>query len=147
MRVEVGQRILLRNTESLEEQFVRVVHVTPAADSKSEVGVEFLKPAPKFWRIAFPPDDWTPTTPKSPPTPSSARSNSASRRFPSFHPRQSMRRLQICHPDRSGRFFFRWRCANVGHAAEGPWQPLNPITAAVNTAAFQPPERHFPLKA
>jgi PilZ domain-containing protein len=64
MRVEVGQRILLRNSESLEEQFVRVVHVTPAADSKSEVGVEFLKPAPKFWRIAFPPDDWTPHDPE-----------------------------------------------------------------------------------
>jgi hypothetical protein len=64
MRVEVGQKILFRNTESFEEQFVRVIHVTPAAEGKIEVGVEFLKPAPKFWRISFPPDDWTPRDPE-----------------------------------------------------------------------------------
>jgi len=64
MRVALNQKILFRNTETLEEQFVRVVHVTPAAEGKSEVGVEFLKPAPKFWRISFPPDDWTPKDPE-----------------------------------------------------------------------------------
>ena len=64
MRVELGQKILIRNTETLEEQFVRVVHVTPAAQGKSEVGIEFLKPAPKFWRISFPPEDWTPHDPE-----------------------------------------------------------------------------------
>ena len=64
MRAEVSQKILIRNTETLEEQFVRVIHVTPAAEGKSEVGVEFLKPAPKFWRISFPPDDWTPHDPE-----------------------------------------------------------------------------------
>ena len=63
-RVEVGQKILCRNPDTLEEQFIRVVHVTPAAEGKSEVGVEFLKPAPKFWRISFPPDDWTPKDPE-----------------------------------------------------------------------------------
>jgi hypothetical protein len=25
-----------------------------------EVGIEFRHPAPGFWRIAFPPIDWTP---------------------------------------------------------------------------------------
>ena len=64
MRVEVGQKILCRNPDTLEEQFVRVVHVAPAAEGKSEVGIEFLKPAPKFWRISFPPDDWTPHDPE-----------------------------------------------------------------------------------
>jgi PilZ domain len=64
MRVALNQKILIRNTETLEEQFVRVVHVTPVAEGKSEVGVEFLKPAPKFWRISFPPDDWTPKDPE-----------------------------------------------------------------------------------
>src|SRR6266481_9903886 len=72
MRVALNQKILIRNPDTLEEHFVRVVHVTPAPEGKSEVGVEFLKPAPKFWRISFPPDDWTPTTPNSPPTPSNA---------------------------------------------------------------------------
>ena len=64
MRVEVGQRILCRNPDTLEEQFVRVIHVTPAPEGKTEVGVAFLKPAPKFWRISFPPDDWTPKDPE-----------------------------------------------------------------------------------
>jgi hypothetical protein len=64
MRVELGQKILVRSTDTLEEQFVRVVHVTPAAEGKSEVGIEFLRPAPKFWRISFPPDDWTPHDPE-----------------------------------------------------------------------------------
>jgi hypothetical protein len=64
MRVEAGQKILCRNPDTLEEQFVRVIHISPAAEGKSEVGVEFLKPAPKFWRIAFPPDDWTPKDPE-----------------------------------------------------------------------------------
>jgi len=64
MRVALNQKILIRHIETLEEQFVRVVHVTPAAEHKSEVGVEFLKAAPKFWRISFPPDDWTPHDPE-----------------------------------------------------------------------------------
>jgi hypothetical protein len=64
MRVALNQKILIRHIETLEEQFVRVVHVTPAAEGKSEVGVDFLKPAPKFWRISFPPDDWTPHDPE-----------------------------------------------------------------------------------
>jgi PilZ domain len=64
LRVQAGQRILLRHTETLEEQFARVVHITPAAEGKLEVGVEFLKPAPKFWRISFPPDDWNPKDPE-----------------------------------------------------------------------------------
>jgi len=64
MRVEAGQKILCRNPDTLEEQFVRVIHVTPAPEGKTEVGVAFLKPAPKFWRISFPPDDWTPKDPE-----------------------------------------------------------------------------------
>jgi hypothetical protein len=64
MRVALNQKILIRHIETFEEQFVRVVHVTPAAQGKSEVGVEFLKPAPKFWRMSFPPDDWTSKDPE-----------------------------------------------------------------------------------
>jgi hypothetical protein len=64
MRVALNQKILIRHTETLEEQFVRVVHVTPASEGKTEVGVEFLRPAPKFWCISFPPDDWTPQDPE-----------------------------------------------------------------------------------
>jgi hypothetical protein len=64
MRVEAAQKILIRSPDTLEEQFVRVIHISPAAEGRSEVGVEFLKPSPKFWRISFPPDDWTPHDPE-----------------------------------------------------------------------------------
>jgi hypothetical protein len=72
MRVALNQKILIRNPDTLEEQFGRVVHVTHGAEGKLEVGVEFLKPAPKFWRISFPPTTGPPKSPKSPPTPSDA---------------------------------------------------------------------------
>jgi hypothetical protein len=58
-KVEVGQKILIKNPETEEEQFVRVVGTNPR-EGRIEVGVEFLRPAPRFWRVAFPPDDWVP---------------------------------------------------------------------------------------
>ena len=64
LKVEVGQQIILKNIETEEEQSVRVVRTNPDADGKMEVAVEFLRPAPKFWRIAFPPDDWLPHAPE-----------------------------------------------------------------------------------
>lgn len=64
LKVEVGQKIILKNPETSEEQIVRVIHATPAPDGKIEVGIEFLRPAPNFWRIAFPPDDWAPRSPE-----------------------------------------------------------------------------------
>ena len=36
----------------------RVVRVQEKHEGKSEVGVEFLRPDAKFWRLEFPPDDW-----------------------------------------------------------------------------------------
>ncbi len=64
LKVQVGQKILIRNPESMEEQFVRVIHVTPGSNGKLNAGIEFLKAAPKFWRISFPPDDWVPQEPE-----------------------------------------------------------------------------------
>jgi hypothetical protein len=63
-KVEVGQKIIIKNTVTEEEQFVRVVRRNSAPEGKFEVAIEFLRPAPKFWRIAFPPDDWAPHTPE-----------------------------------------------------------------------------------
>jgi hypothetical protein len=60
LKVEVGQKILIKNPETEEEQFVRVVRTSSAPDGHTEVAVEFLRPAPRFWRIAFPPADWAP---------------------------------------------------------------------------------------
>jgi hypothetical protein len=32
--------------------------------SQLEVGIEFLGPAPRLWRVAFPPEDWSPRSPE-----------------------------------------------------------------------------------
>ena len=62
--VHVGQVIILQNPETCEEQSCRVIRVNSAPGGKPEVGIEFLKPAPHFWRVAFPPEDWVPHSPE-----------------------------------------------------------------------------------
>jgi hypothetical protein len=52
------QRLLLQNTASGEQQECRVVSVNKELTGPPTVAVEFAKPAPSFWRIAFPPADW-----------------------------------------------------------------------------------------
>ncbi|HUL35054.1 MAG TPA: hypothetical protein VL128_14305 [Candidatus Eisenbacteria bacterium] len=64
LKATVGQKFIIKNNETGEEQFVRVVRTSPAPEGKHEVAIEFLRPAPKFWRIAFPPDDWAPHAPE-----------------------------------------------------------------------------------
>jgi|ERR1700692_599086 hypothetical protein len=57
-RVAKGQKLLLRNRSTKEEQMCQVASVSPASGGKAQIGVEFLKPSPDFWRISFPPEDW-----------------------------------------------------------------------------------------
>jgi hypothetical protein len=52
------QRLLL-NTVSRELQECRVVYVRKELTGPPKVAVEFTRPAPSFWHIAFPPADWT----------------------------------------------------------------------------------------
>jgi hypothetical protein len=63
-KVQVGPVIILKNPETGEEQSCRVIHLNPAPEGKTEVGIEFVKPAPHFWRVAFPPSDWSPRDPE-----------------------------------------------------------------------------------
>ena len=53
------QRLLLQNTSSGEQQECRVVSVNKEPAGPPTVAVEFAKPAPSFWRVAFPPADWS----------------------------------------------------------------------------------------
>ncbi|HXR33014.1 MAG TPA: PilZ domain-containing protein [Verrucomicrobiae bacterium] len=64
LKVTAGQMIILKNPETNEEQLCRVVRADPAPDGRTEVGIEFVKPAPNFWRVAFPPSDWEPRSPE-----------------------------------------------------------------------------------
>lgn len=61
--VPIGRLLLLQNLASLEIQTVRVIFVQYAGNDYFDVGVEFVDPNPKFWGMAFPPDDWSPGHP------------------------------------------------------------------------------------
>ena len=64
LNVSMGQLLTLRNSQTGEEASCRVAYVSPHLLDKKEVGVEFTKPFPRFWGVAFPPSDWTPRSPK-----------------------------------------------------------------------------------
>lgn len=53
------QRLFLQNTGTGEQQECRVVSVNHELTGPPTVAVEFTRPAPSFWRVAFPPADWT----------------------------------------------------------------------------------------
>jgi hypothetical protein len=53
------QRLLVQNTGSGEQQECHVVYVKKELTGPPQVAVEFIRPAPSFWHIAFPPADWT----------------------------------------------------------------------------------------
>jgi len=53
------QRLFLQNTTSGQQEECRVVSVNKDMTGPPTVAVEFTKPAPGFWRVAFPPADWT----------------------------------------------------------------------------------------
>ncbi len=61
--VSHGQRLVLTNLITNEDIECRVVFLGPRQGDGMQVGVEFLKPSPNFWRISFPPEDWKAATP------------------------------------------------------------------------------------
>lgn len=63
-KVEKGQTLRLSNGATQEEELCRVIYVGQMLGGKVQVGVEFHKPSPDFWRIAFPPEDWTAPEPE-----------------------------------------------------------------------------------
>lgn len=56
--VKADQKITLTHKASEESEDCRIVYVGRMQGGKAQVGIEFDKPAPKFWGISFPPDDW-----------------------------------------------------------------------------------------
>src|SRR5712675_300219 len=64
MKASIGQLLTLRNSRTGEEASCRVVYLSPHQSEKREVGVDFMKPSPRFWRISFPPPDWTNRSPE-----------------------------------------------------------------------------------
>ena len=56
------QRLLMQNIDGGEQKECRVVYVEKDLTGPTKVAVEFTRPAPSFWRIAYPPPDWTAST-------------------------------------------------------------------------------------
>jgi len=54
-----GQQFTLSNVQTRASLECVVVHVDRFPDEQTKVGVEFMLPNPTFWRVAFPPKDWT----------------------------------------------------------------------------------------
>jgi hypothetical protein len=63
-RVTSGGKFLLFHQRTEEEQECHVVFLGPVRNGKAEVGLEFSDSRPAFWRVAFPPEDWTPKHPE-----------------------------------------------------------------------------------
>jgi len=59
VKVSIGQLLTLRNSRTEEQVLCRVAYISPHQSEEREVGLDFMKPCPGFWRISFPPPDWT----------------------------------------------------------------------------------------
>ena len=63
-RITSGSKIQLQHKGTLEQQDCQVVFLGPVRAGKAEVGLEFSDARPGFWRVAFPPEDWSPKHPE-----------------------------------------------------------------------------------
>jgi hypothetical protein len=79
-RLEQGQTFYIANRVTHEEEQCRVIYVGPVTAGKAQVGIEFAKPSPDFWRITFPPEDWV--TPESAPAAGKVASSGQSKPVP-----------------------------------------------------------------
>ena len=59
-----GSKIILQHKKTQEEQECHVAFLGPVRQGKAEIGLEFTTPNSTFWRVAFPPEDWTPKHPE-----------------------------------------------------------------------------------
>jgi len=63
-RLTSGSNVLMQHNGTKQEQECVVVFLGPVRAGKAEIGLEFAVPCPTFWRVAFPPEDWTPKHPE-----------------------------------------------------------------------------------
>jgi hypothetical protein len=67
---EIEPSILLINKKTGAEVQCRLVYQKRIESGKAELGIEFVDPQPRFWGIAFPPEDWSRAERKMPAFPS-----------------------------------------------------------------------------
>jgi hypothetical protein len=59
-----GQPLRMKNLATNEEVSCTVADINRTSDQVPKVGIAFAKPSPSFWRVAFPPEDWSPRSPE-----------------------------------------------------------------------------------
>ncbi|HEU5409915.1 MAG TPA: hypothetical protein VFU57_02765 [Candidatus Acidoferrales bacterium] len=59
--VVANQKITITHKAAQKSETCRIVYVGQQEGDKAQVGIEFDTPAPKFWGISFPPEDWNVT--------------------------------------------------------------------------------------
>jgi hypothetical protein len=57
-KVTLGQRVTLANLENQAERRAHVAYVGGDHAGLAQVGLEFEQPAPGFWPVASPPQNW-----------------------------------------------------------------------------------------
>ena len=57
--LDQGQIVTLQNVRTTEKSECGVKLVTPSGAGKFNTALEFTTPNPGFWRISFPPEDWS----------------------------------------------------------------------------------------
>lgn len=63
-KITSGSMIHLQHNGTKEEQECHVAFLGPVRSGRAEVGLEFSDARPGFWRVAFPPEDWSPKHPE-----------------------------------------------------------------------------------
>src|SRR5260370_4963908 len=63
-RLTSGAVVHMKHNKTEEEQECHVAFLGTVRGGKAEIGLEFTAPRPTFWRVAFPPEDWTPKSPE-----------------------------------------------------------------------------------
>lgn len=59
------QSLKIKNVETEEEVLCTVVHIAKDSAGAAQVAVEFNDASPNFWRVSFPPLNWSPSGPES----------------------------------------------------------------------------------
>ena len=58
-RLTSGSVVMMQHKRTQEEQECHVVFLGPVRAGRAEIGLEFSVPRPGYWRVAFPPEDWS----------------------------------------------------------------------------------------
>jgi len=58
-RLTSGGKVMMQHKRTQEEQECHVVFLGPVRAGRAEIGLEFSEARPGFWRVAFPPEDWS----------------------------------------------------------------------------------------